>query len=118
LILKKILKTSLFILIATTVFALPVMSYSPFLDQTVEIYNVRARCELCHFGPQLNPFGQDFKNEWKISHDLIKSLKSIEMKDSDGDGFLNIDEIKAMSLPGDKLSIPEKNNQISMKKSH
>ena len=105
-------------LIAITVFSLPVMSYSPFLDQSIEIYNVRARCEMCHLGPQLNSYGQDFKNDWVISRDFIKSLKAIENKDSDQDGFLNIDEIKAMSLPGDKLSVPDKITRISLKKSH
>src|SRR4051812_16950433 len=103
---KNILKIIFIAAIGSGIISLPVMSYSPMLDQTMEEYNVRARCELCHFGVKLNSYGQDFKKEWEINHDIIKSIRAIENLDSDKDGFLNIDEIKAMSFPGDKTDVP------------
>lgn len=126
---KNILKIIFLAVLVSSILSLPVMSYTPFLDQTIEIYNVRARCELCHFGLKLNSYGQDFQKEWDINHDIVKSLRSVENLDSDKDGFLNLAEIKAMSLPGDKTSIPGPNTEFqkgilfipdktSLKKSH
>ena len=60
-------------------------------------------CITCHY--QLdgkggeNGYGQDYKN-WG------RDFYAIENLDSDGDGFINIDEINAGSFPGDPSSIP------------
>jgi hypothetical protein len=105
---KNILKVVFLAVIATGILSLPVLSYSPMLDQASEEYNVRGRCEICHFGQKLNSFGQDFKKEWINSHNIVKSLRAVENLDSDNDGFINLAEIKAMSLPGDKTSTPAK----------
>lgn len=86
------------------------MSYSPYLDQSLEKYNVRSRCEMCHFGGKLNSYGHDFKKQLEISHDIADSLLKVENLDSDNDGFNNLTEIYAKSLPGDKTSIPEPQN--------
>lgn len=108
----KVIKSSSVLLIGISIFSLPAMSYSPFLDQSYEIYAARNRCEMCHIGTKLNSFGSDFSIEWKQSKDIVKAYLNIENKDSDGDGYSNVVEIRAMSLPGDKTSIPL-NNTIS-----
>jgi hypothetical protein len=116
--LKNIIKTFFLATLISGILSTPVMSYSPFLDQTIEEYNVRARCELCHFGVKLNSYGQDFKKEWQIGRDVIKSIRAVENLDSDQDGFSNLAEIKAMSLPGDKTSIPQTGTPVSGKNSY
>lgn len=104
--LRKILIICIFLFLSQSSYA-----YSTYLEQTIEIYNVRANCQLCHSGKHLNNFGNDFKKQIEISKDATKAIKAIEELDSDNDGFVNIDEIKAMSLPGDKLSIPSMLNK-------
>jgi hypothetical protein len=60
-------------------------------------------CNTCHTTTQdaehLNPYGADFR---KDNHDF----GAIEPLDSDGDGYKNIDEIKAGSFPGDPEDYP------------
>jgi hypothetical protein len=63
-------------------------------------------CSTCHASSSpsrenLNPFGGDFS---AANHDF----GAIEGKDSDGDGFSNIDEIKAGTFPGDPNENPDK----------
>jgi hypothetical protein len=103
---NKLIQKLYIMLISSLILSLPAMSYSPFLDQSYEIYNVRNRCEMCHNGTKLNSFGSDFFVEWKKNKNIEESFFNIEKKDSDGDGFLNILEIKSMTLPGDKTSTP------------
>lgn len=66
----------------------------------------KAGCTLCHTSASgtdgLNSYGKQLENK-KVKS---SSLKSIEGKDADGDGFSNIDEIKTGTLPGDKKSKP------------
>lgn len=66
----------------------------------------KAGCALCHTSASgtdgLNCYGKLLENK-KVKK---STLKSIESKDADGDGFSNIDEIKAGTLPGDKKSKP------------
>jgi mono/diheme cytochrome c family protein len=63
-------------------------------------------CLLCHDSavPQgeerLNPYGYDFGERGD------KEFRRIENLDSDGDGFSNIEEILALSFPGDPASTP------------
>jgi hypothetical protein len=49
----------------------------------------------------VNSYGKDFG---AANHDF----GAIEGKDSDGDGFSNIDEIKALTFPGDPNDNPNK----------
>jgi hypothetical protein len=61
-------------------------------------------CQTCHTTPaggaeNVNPYGQDFA---KNNHDFA----AVEGLDSDGDGFSNIDEIKAETFPGDPNDNP------------
>ncbi len=68
-------------------------------------------CTTCHIqssgsGP-LNPFGRDFaKNGRVITPELMN-------KDSDGDSFSNLEELKAGSNPGDAKKTPEKKKSPS-----
>ncbi len=63
-------------------------------------------CSTCHASSSpskenLNPYGTDFG---AAKHDF----GAVEPKDSDGDGFSNIDEIKAGTFPGDPNENPDK----------
>lgn len=67
----------------------------------------KANCSTCHVKPSggdLNPYGKMLKGK-KVDK---ASLKAIETKDADKDGYNNITEIKAGKLPGDPKSKPPK----------
>jgi hypothetical protein len=70
----------------------------------------KASCAICHIQPPtLNPYGKDLKKLVDASGKKIltpEMLKKIEKLDSDKDGFTNIAEIKADTLPGDPTSKP------------
>jgi beta-glucanase (GH16 family) len=61
-------------------------------------------CDLCHTSnvPSLNAYGSAFKSAGRNT----AAFAAIEAQDSDGDGFSNIQEIKALSFPGDKSDHP------------
>lgn len=67
-----------------------------------------AGCLVCHAKmpptKELNPYGRDYLG--KKTRDAA-ALKAIERLDSDKDGFNNITEIKAGTLPGDPASKPK-----------
>jgi hypothetical protein len=69
----------------------------------------RAGCLVCHAKTpptkDLNPYGRDYLS--KKTRDAA-ALKAIENLDSDKDGFTNIAEIRAGTLPGDPSSKPSK----------
>lgn len=73
-----------------------------------------ARCLTCHElpgPPRRNPYGLDVEAALKQARsDVLTAdiLKKVENKDSDRDGFTNIAEIKAGTLPGDAKSKPSK----------
>lgn len=57
-------------------------------------------CALCHTSvPALNGYGSDWKNS-------SKNFSAIEGRDSDGDGWSNIEEIQALTMPGSASSKP------------
>lgn len=102
-----------------TVAAGACLAKPPFLRIFLATYKVdpnselgRARCLTCHMppGPPVrNPFGKDVQAALRATHARMISpelLRSIEQKDSDGDGFSNIAEIKAGTLPGNAQSKP------------
>jgi hypothetical protein len=70
-------------------------------------------CDLCHdtnvAGWPLNPYGNDYNNAGsnRTAFGLIEPL------DSDGDGYVNLDEINALSMPGDSTDIPAQNNDTN-----
>jgi len=67
-------------------------------------------CKLCHVSeddPTFNPYGKDLKEALTASKKDIPDaavFAAIEAKDSDGDGTLDMDEIKAGTFPGDPKS--------------
>ncbi len=65
-----------------------------------------AACSVCHVskkGGKLNPYGTDVKGAMGSSKKLTSAmLKSIDAKDSDGDGMANKAEISADRNPGAK----------------
>jgi hypothetical protein len=64
-------------------------------------------CSVCHTSPpSLNPYGKAFKTAWKSGLKPGKAMGAIQAKDSDGDSFSNIVEIKARTFPGSKASHP------------
>jgi hypothetical protein len=84
---------------------------SDFLERFNDTYGTRGTaletCTTCHSTvPDLNPYGEDYR-------DNGFDFDAIEQKDSDGDGFSNIDEINARSLPGDSENVPSSEDQDS-----
>jgi len=75
-------------------------TYKPKADSAL----AKAKCQVCHLKkmPELNPYGASLKGK-KID---AASLKAVEKLDADKDGFSNIAEIKAGTLPGDPASKP------------
>ena len=73
----------------------------------------KANCVVCHAKmpptkTELNPYGSDIGKTAAGKAVDEKILRSIEKLDSDKDGFTNLDEIKAGTLPGDPKSKPAK----------
>ncbi|MCP4968439.1 MAG: hypothetical protein GY926_24800 [bacterium] len=57
-------------------------------------------CSLCHTNvPAVNSYGADWKSNGK-------SFSAIDGMDSDGDGWPNLQEIQALTMPGDSSSTP------------
>jgi hypothetical protein len=65
-------------------------------------------CSLCHTGsiPNLNPYGSAYLANGRN----IAAFGSIESVDSDGDGYTNIQEITALTFPGDPSDHPVPTN--------
>ncbi len=82
-----------------------VQAKSSYLAQFISTYPQVAgtrldSCNTCHTSvPARNPYGADFKSH---GH----NFQAIEQLDSDGDGYTNLQEIQALTLPGDPNSHP------------
>lgn len=77
-----------------------------FARQYKSEYGYNPSCNACHKdggGSPVNDFGKAFENA-KMNQAAFKAIAKL---DSDGDGALNIDEIKARSNPGDSGSTPD-----------
>jgi len=63
-------------------------------------------CSTCHASSTStwNPYGTDVRA--RISTGISAALTAVEPLDSDADKFTNIDEINALTLPGDKTDFP------------
>ncbi len=70
----------------------------------------KAGCLVCHAkmppGKDMNPYGADLARQGKMR--AAAAFTAIEKLDSDKDGFTNIQEIAAGTLPGDPASKPAK----------
>ena len=74
-------------------------------DATYNTANTRlSSCDTCHTTsrPALNPYGQAYKAKGRNAG----ALATIEPTDSDGDGFTNIQEIHALTFPGNPNDHP------------
>lgn len=97
-------------------------AFPQFLPIVRTTYSVKAggsidkkSCGICHVdsagGGAVNPYGKDVKSFLKAAKTQTLNaavLHSFDARDSDGDGFANIDEFKADTLPGDATSHPNK----------
>jgi hypothetical protein len=71
-------------------------------DQYPYIQNSRLdSCTLCHQSGSFarNPYGQAYQGSGR-------NFAAIEILDSDGDGYTNLEEIMALSFPGNANDIP------------
>ena len=67
-------------------------------------------CDTCHITKaDRNPYGADMDAEMLAGATDEQALINIEPLDSDGDGYTNIDEINALTLPGDAADYPVAN---------
>ncbi|MDQ7820795.1 MAG: hypothetical protein QN173_08550 [Armatimonadota bacterium] len=70
----------------------------------------KAGCLICHTATpptkEVNPYGADLAKQGKTRAEA--AFRAIEKLDSDKDGFTNIAEIQAGTLPGDPTSRPAK----------
>ena len=93
------------------------------LDTFNAVYATRGTkldtCAVCHTsGRLLNSYGEDGRAQFSTMmaagsatqqeqiDAFIETLKAIERSDSDGDGFSNLEEIRARTFPGDAEDIP------------
>ncbi len=108
-----------FIVLAFAVIVMPfVLARGPYRLQAISQFNlvadsgdVRAvTCQYCHVnangGAPWNAFGNQVRSNFKgnIGEALYEALKA--MKDSDGDGYADVLEVVAGTLPGDPNSKP------------
>jgi hypothetical protein len=88
--------------VATTFTALVSVSFgkSNYLGSLNTRYGTSYSCNVCHTSvPNLNPYGQAYLAS---GH----NFSAIEPLDSDNDGFTNLQELQAKTLPGDPSSKP------------
>jgi uncharacterized membrane protein len=104
-------------------------AFPQFLPIVKKTYAVKAggaidakRCGVCHADPAgggaVNPYGKEVKTFLKLAATNTLTpelLHSMDTKDPDGDGFANIDEFKADTLPGDATSHSAKRPVLDVK---
>jgi len=108
---RKIIRTFLLVLAITVGIFGIAWGHSDYLERFNDKYGTRGTqldaCTTCHTTiPNLNPYGEDFR-------DNGSDFDAIEQKDSDDDGFSNIDEINVRSLPGDSEDVPSSEDEDS-----
>jgi Putative metal-binding motif len=91
--------------------ASPVQALSSYLSTMNSLYGTSYSCSVCHIGStgqqNFNSFGNDFVDEFfSNGFNDTTAFHDIEALDSDGDGYTNIDELNAHTLPGDPSSFP------------
>ncbi len=92
-------------ILAVCVFALPVHATSAYKAAFEQAYPAAVgtridACTLCHVAPPVrNSYGAALKS-------ANFDFKAIEAADSDGDGFTNLQEITALTFPGNGADNP------------
>jgi hypothetical protein len=105
----------------------PAFAYRQYLTQFGGYYSsngvvvddlvAKDSCGLCHNraggGGARNPYGEDFK---RIVLGNGESFGGLEFLDSDGDGFINLEEIYLQSSPGKSSDAPNSRIEVSFDK--
>ncbi|WMW25101.1 PGF-CTERM sorting domain-containing protein [Methanolobus sediminis] len=101
-ILGLVLLTSLLVFSVITVTARP--DYMAAFMKQYDVTGTRlATCDMCH----INPNGGGPRDSYGLAYaGNGKNFSAIEELDSDGDGFTNIEEISALTFPGDSDDYP------------
>jgi hypothetical protein len=112
---NKNITIGLLLLTVTALVGIPgALAYGNYLTEFGTKYSTAGSrldtCGVCHYnsgggGPR-NPYGTDFENQSIHSSNPGQALANIESLDSDGDTFTNIDEIKALTFPGNASDHP------------
>lgn len=105
---KNSIRTVALLLVITMACASVTSAQSSFLssfNQHYDTYDTKLdSCDVCHSGPNgggsLDPYGRAYSGSGR-------NFASIEDLDSDGDGFTNLEEIDALTFPGDSSDFPE-----------
>jgi PGF-CTERM protein len=93
----------------------PIVSARPaYLDAFNQQYDTEGTkldaCITCH----INPSGGGTRNPYGIAYAASgRDFASIEGLDSDGDGFTNLEEINALTFPGDPVDYPQTESESS-----
>ncbi|OPY25605.1 MAG: hypothetical protein A4E23_00015 [Methanomethylovorans sp. PtaU1.Bin073] len=97
----------LFLAVVVLIGAPTVSAKSSYLSSLNQHYNTSGTnldsCKTCHTssgGGSLNPYGRAYSSNGR-------NFASIESLDSDNDGFTNIEEINALTFPGDANDHPQ-----------
>jgi hypothetical protein len=103
--------TKLALAAAVAAAPLAASAYSSYLSSFNSKYGTSGTnldsCSLCHGSggtSTWNSYGQELRNN--IASGIASALTTAEPKDSDGDGYANLAEITARTLPGDASSFP------------
>ncbi|WP_370574195.1 hypothetical protein [Methanomethylovorans sp.] len=96
----------LFLALVVLIGAPTVSAKSSYLSSLNQHYNTSGTnldsCKTCHTssGGSLNPYGRAYSSNGR-------NFASIENLDSDNDGFTNIEEINALTFPGNPTDYPQ-----------
>jgi hypothetical protein len=109
---KRLLNPTSIIVTSVVIFPLLLMARSGFLSDFNSQYGtantILDACTTCHGESKSirNPYGQDHEAQLNAGFSPLQGFLNIENYDSDGDSFSNIEEILALTLPGDAGSTP------------
>ena len=106
------MRRSSFVIAGIVILAPASWALPEFLEPFTTRYDAAASklnsCQVCHMsGTGFNAYGADVEAEFKNNgEDLQAALSAVEPRDSDGDGFSNLEEIRAGRWPGDPADFP------------
>jgi len=105
---KKILSILLALIFVLGFARISLADTGAFADFNTQYPGTSYGCTLCHTSPPTtNPYGAALVAQGAMATNITPAMfVAVEGLDSDGDGFSNIDEINAGTLPGDPTSFP------------